>query len=251
MDPLKRSLSEGLKPEPDESILNLLKIMSHDIRSSLLSMLATLKLLNRGYYGEMNDEVARKINELLSSVTRLTGISEEYVGRTFTMNEEFESDSESLHPIQNILSPVLEELSQELKDRRIEIDRQLRSFLAKNTLLKGNKIWLKTIFRNLIRNAIKYSAKGCTIAIGFENRGSQCRVNVYNDGNPIPEPCRDRLFTKFGCIENSAERDGKDEGMGLGLYLIKKIIQRQGGEIWYEAKEHGSNFVFTLPTGDS
>ena len=38
-------------------------------------------------------------------------------------------------------------------------------------------------------------------------------------------------------------------GLGIGLYLIKRIIQRLGGAIWYEAKEHGSNFVFTLPIG--
>ena len=133
MGPFQGSISEGLKREPDESILNLLKIMSHDIRGSLLSMLATLKLLNRGYYGKMDDEAARKIKELLSSVTRLTGISEEYVGRAFAMNEEFESESESLHPIHSILNPVLEELSQELTDRRITIDSQLQSFLTNKT----------------------------------------------------------------------------------------------------------------------
>ncbi|OGP94442.1 MAG: hypothetical protein A2157_01450 [Deltaproteobacteria bacterium RBG_16_47_11] len=44
-------------------------------------------------------------------------------------------------------------------------------------------------------------------------------------------------------------RHGKEEagGTGLGLYLINKVIQKLGGEIWYEAKETGSNFVFTLP----
>jgi len=245
------SFCGGSQPELSESVLNLLEIMSHDIRSSLLSMLATLKLLNRGYYGKMEDEVAGKIKELLSGITRLTGISEEYVERTFAMKDEFESESECFHPIQDVLNPVLEELSPELKNRRIEINRTPQSSLPANTLLRGNKIWLKTIFRNLIQNAIKHSAKGSTIAIGFEQRGSQCQLNVYNDGSPIPEQWRDKLFMKFGCIGDASEKEGSDEGMGLGLYLIKKIIERQGGEIWYEAKEHGSNFVFTLPTGDS
>ena len=167
------------------------------------------------------------------------------------MEEEFESEAECLYSIQDILKPVLEELSLEIKDRRIEMDRQLQPFFTDKTFLKGNKIWLKTIFRNLIRNAIKYSEEGSTIAIGFQRRGSYCQLNFYNDGNPIPEQWRDRLFTKFGCIAEAAERNGSDEGMGLGLYLTKKIIQKQGGDIWYEAKEHGSNFVFTLPTGAS
>ena len=63
--PFQESAPEGLKPEPDENILNLLKIMSRDIRSSLLSMLGTLKLLNRGYYGKMDEEVSTKIKDLL------------------------------------------------------------------------------------------------------------------------------------------------------------------------------------------
>jgi light-regulated signal transduction histidine kinase (bacteriophytochrome) len=90
MGPFQDSASEGLKPEPDENILNLLKIMSHDIRSSLLSMLATLKLLSRGYYGKMDEEVAQKIKELLSNATRLNGIAEGCLGRTFAGNEEVE-----------------------------------------------------------------------------------------------------------------------------------------------------------------
>jgi hypothetical protein len=90
MGPLQDSASEGLKPEPDENILNLLKVMSHDIRSSLLSMLATLKLLNRGYYGKMDEGVANKIEDLLSSATRLTRIAEGCLGGTFAGNEEVE-----------------------------------------------------------------------------------------------------------------------------------------------------------------
>ena len=88
--PFQDSASEGLKPEPDENILSLLKIMSHDIRSLLLSMLATLKLLNRGYYGKMDEEVSTKIKDLLSSATRLTIILEEYLGGTFAEDENLE-----------------------------------------------------------------------------------------------------------------------------------------------------------------
>jgi light-regulated signal transduction histidine kinase (bacteriophytochrome) len=90
MGPPQDPAPEVLKPEPDENILNLLKIMSHDIRISLLSMLATLKLLNRGYYGKMDEEVANKIKDLLFSATRLTGIIDAGLGRTFAGNGEAE-----------------------------------------------------------------------------------------------------------------------------------------------------------------
>jgi len=90
MVPSQDSASEGLKTEPDENILSLVNIMSHDLRTSLFSMLATLKLLNRGYYGKMDEEVAHKIKELLSNATRLTGIAEECLGRTHAVIEDLE-----------------------------------------------------------------------------------------------------------------------------------------------------------------
>jgi light-regulated signal transduction histidine kinase (bacteriophytochrome) len=90
MGPSPDPVSERLKPESGENILNLSKIMSHDIRSSLLSMLATLKLLNRGYYGKMDEEVGHKIKDLLSSATRLTEIAEACLRGTYAGNEEVE-----------------------------------------------------------------------------------------------------------------------------------------------------------------
>ena len=118
MDRCLDSTSEALKPGADETTLNLLKIMSHDIRGPLVSMVATLKLLNRGYYGKMDEKAADKIREVLSNATRLAGMAEEYLGRAFAVNEELEIEGEPLYLIRDIVNPVLEEFSPGLKDRR-------------------------------------------------------------------------------------------------------------------------------------
>jgi K+-sensing histidine kinase KdpD len=69
---------------------------------------------------------------------------------------------------------------------------------------------------------------------------------VFNSGKPIPERWRDNLFTKVSHpVRNNGSHNA--HGMGIGLYLIKRIIQKLGGNIRYEAKKHGSNFVLTLP----
>jgi K+-sensing histidine kinase KdpD len=112
------STSEALKSGADETTLNLLKIISHDIRGPLVSMVATLKLLNRGYYGKMDEKVADKIREVLSNATRLTGMAEEYLGRAFAVDEELEIEGEPLYLIRDIVNPVLEEFSPGLKDSR-------------------------------------------------------------------------------------------------------------------------------------
>ena len=240
-------------PEGDlrlnDKILNMVKAMSHDVRGSLLSISATLKLLSRGHYGKMDDSVVRRIKELFSRTSGLIGITEEYLGRSFSVNGELDAEAESLDLMKDILIPVLKELSPELKGRHLLIDHRLHAMSNKLVPIRTNRIWLKMVFRNLLRNAIKYGAKEGMIALGFEDQGSCYRLNVYNSGKPIPEEYREKIFTKFmgnGNGENGKEGAG---GTGLGLYLIKKVIKKLGGEIWYEAKENGSNFVFTLPSG--
>ena len=231
----------------NEKILTMVKALSHDVRGSLLSISATLKLLSRGYYGKMDEAVVHRIRELFSKTSGLIGITEEYLGRSFSVNNDLNTEVESLDLMKDVLIPVLKELSSELKGRRLMIDHRLHAMSNKPISIRTNGIWLKMVFRNLLRNAVRYGHKEGTITIGFEDQGSCYRLNVYNSGKPIPEEYRERLFTKVmgsGNRENGKERA---DGTGLGLYLIHKVIQKLGGDIWYEAKENGSNFVFTLP----
>ena len=110
--------------------------------------------------------------------------------------------------------------------------------------VRGSKPWLRSVFRNLINNGIKYGGPGCSIVVDFETQGSTCRLNVYNTGQTVPEAFRSMLFLPV----RSRERSEKPRrGMGLGLSLSRDILQNYGGDIWYEAKNDGSNFVISLP----
>ena len=229
----------------NEKVLNMLKMMSHDLRGSLISISATLKLLIRGSYGKMEDTAANSLKELFSKTTGLIGTTEEFLGRSISIHDDLEKEGKELDLMQDIIHPVLEELSSELKNHPLLID---HSFTARRVSLKAGRIWLKTVFRNLLENATKYGEKECTIALGFEEQDSCCRLNVYNSGKPIPEEWRDKLFSEFMRIGDNRHADEAADGAGVGLYLIKEMIRKQGGDIWYEAKEDGSNFVFTLPS---
>jgi signal transduction histidine kinase len=236
-------------PTHNEKVQILERIISHDIRGSLVSMVATLKLLSRGYYGKMDESVANRLNELISKAIGLIGITEEYLDRTFSVSDGLDVEGEVVDIAKDIISPVLEELSGEINDHQILLDNRMEILSANKIVLKGGKVWLKSVFRNLLKKAIRYGDKGGRIVLDCENDGSYCRLNVFNSGKPIPEEWHDKLFTGFVRVGNN--NNGGTPGMGLGLYLVKKIMQEHGGEIGYEAREDGSNFVFTLPVGDS
>lgn len=242
---LNRVQQEPYAPTMEEPILNMLKIMSHDFRGSLLSIMATLKLLNRGYYGKVDETVKSTLEDLFEKVKVLTGMAEEYLGRAFSVNGDLEMDREALDLKGDVINPVLEECSSEIRDRHIQLDNRLDTISKHPISVKGSKVWLKAVFRNLLKNAVKYGDMGGSIMLGSEDYGSMCRVNVYNSGEPVPKELRSKLFSRF--THNGNNNTGRSNRMGLGLYFVQMIIRKHGGDIWYEPKEYGSNFVVVLP----
>ncbi len=234
--------SEGRVREMNDHILSMLMIMSHDLRGPLVSMAAGLKLLVRGSFGAMDESVARTLKGLLSQAVRLNGIVEDCLARAVAVEGFDGMQRESLDLREEIIDPVLEELADEIQAARITIDSRLGSIPAGAVSLHASRRWLKSVYRNLFKNAVQYGGKGCTIAFGYEDQGDRYRLNVYNTGEPVAEEHRDGLFMKFGRIGAKNAFDG----VGLGLYLVREIIRRHGGDIWYEAARTGSNFVFTI-----
>jgi two-component system CheB/CheR fusion protein len=229
----------------NKEILNMLMVVSHDLRSPLVSIVATLKLLLRGIYGQMDNSVKNTVIDLRDRIGRLLGVAEDCLGKVSAVAGEVFFKRKVIDLREDIIDPILDELSGEIEKQNIVIDNRLGAIPARQILIKADKVWLKIVFRNLFSNAIKHGGKGCVMAFGCEDCKSYYKLNVYNSGAPIPENLRDNLFTKFHRIEKGGELIS--HGMGLGLYLTKQIIQKHGGEVWYEPKEWGSNFVLTLP----
>ena len=90
-----------------EEITNVLKILSHDLRGSLVSISATLKLLNRGYYGKIDGEVGNKCRELIENVTHLIGMCEESLNRALMAKDRLSFNQELLDLRGDIVHPVL------------------------------------------------------------------------------------------------------------------------------------------------
>lgn len=225
--------------------LNLLKILYHDLRGSLVSMSATVKLLCRGYYGKVDENAQGQLQALSARIAGLTHLLEESMEKIPTPGGEVADERETLDLKEEVIDPVLAEFSPEIRERHLKVENRIDSIKASQSSFKMNKIWLKTVFRNLLKNAIQYSDLGGTIAVGLENHRSSYCLNVYNSGDPIPEGWRHKLFTKD--FHREKRNRGISNGMGLGLYLIKRIIQKHGGKITYEPTKHGSTFRVDIP----
>ncbi|MEJ2737233.1 MAG: sensor histidine kinase [Anaerolineae bacterium] len=99
---------------------------------------------------------------------------------------------------------------------------------------------------NLVSNAVKYSPDGGTVWVGGRVDGAGITVYVADQGIGIPPEEQRRIFDRFHRIETGLHR--RTEGTGLGLYLVKAIVEAHGGRVWVEsAPGRGSIFMFTLP----
>ncbi len=229
----------------NREILNILTLMSHDIRGPLNSVAAGLKLLKKGVYGTMAEGVSQEVDVLFAMVLGLIGSAEDFLARASSIDGGLDISREPLHVKNDVVDPIFQELSREIQQRSLRIENNLNTIPFDSLLIQGDPFWMRVILRNLLRNALKYTPKGGRITIGFENLCSHIKMSVFNSGTPIPEEYRSVLFTKFGRVFSKESQ--KREGMGLGLYLVKEIIQRHGGCIWYEPMDDGSSFAFILP----
>jgi PAS domain S-box-containing protein len=229
----------------NNNILKMLRIMSHDIRSPLIATSATLKLLLRGTYGKLDASVFQTVKDLSTRIEQILGLAEDCLAKAQVVDSELQIEKNEIDLRREVIEIVLAELAMQIDEKNIFVYNRLGALPTGTIAVSASKMWLKVVYRNLFSNAIKYGGYGCTIAFGFEDRGSYYRFNVYNTGIPIPEDKRSILFTKFGRVIR--EEDTVQDGIGMGLFMTKEIINQHGGDIWYEARHGGNDFIFTLP----
>ena len=128
-----------------------------------------------------------------------------------------------------------------------KLDHQLSaSGLDAEHAVMGDAQMLRQVIQNLVSNAIKYTPPGGRIGVEVTNDGAEVLCAVTDTGIGVPEEARPRLFEKFFRAENVTNVE--TEGTGLGLYIVRLIVERAHGRIWYEpADAGGSRFMIALP----
>lgn len=222
----------------ERHILRMLSIATHDMRSPLVSIASTIKLLARGRFGEVSESVKQTLNDVFNRLIKVEKILTEYLTKSSVMSSVEVGSKQTLDLREDIIDPILGEFSQEIESGEIFIDNRLGGIPGDKILVSANKNWLAIVYRNLLSNAIRYTPKGGIIAYGFEDQGKMYRLNVFNTGQSIPPEKRKCMFEMFA----------SDASSGIGLPVSRDLVRRHGGDLWFEESPGGHpNFIFTLP----
>jgi signal transduction histidine kinase len=221
-----------------------LMLIFHDIRGSMLSTAASLKLMARGTVGKLSQTAKAKLHEVTGRIENTIDLMDGFIGESLADRCPGAGGEACLDLVEDIVEPVLAELATEIKDHHITLVNRLHDHRGDKLVARGNKLWLQSVFRNLINNGVKYGGRNCTIVVDCQIEEAAPRLTVYNTGKTVPEANRSMLFSPIRSMRSPQNRR---QGLGVGLSLSRDIMQDYGGDLWYEAQRHGSTFVLSLP----
>ena len=233
MDISDRYAIEQLKQE-------FVSIVSHDLRTPLTSILASLDLLSMGSLGQLNERGTKivstarmELNRLMSLIGDLLDMARMDAGRL-----ELKMRAVALNTIIERSFAAVELIAAK-KSVSISVPETNISIVA-----DGDR--LVQVLVNILGNAVKFSANDETVRLAVEDLGDKVRVSVSDNGPGVPLKFQSTIFERFGQVRQSDARE--KGGAGLGLAIAKMIVESHHGTLGVDSVEgHGSRFWFEIP----
>lgn len=218
----------------------IVSLVSHDLRAPLTVIGGYLDLLERPLPEESRSKAVAAARR---SAERMTVLLEDLL--TATRAEEFFSPV-SLDPVS--LAEIAEDTVFSFENAS---SHRLFASAGDPGMVLGEERRLRQVLVNLVTNAIKHAPEAGTIEVGVESRDGKVIASVQDDGPGIPAAERELVFERFARLAQNGENR---PGIGLGLYIVRAIVESHGGTVHVEDRPDGltgARFVIELPERDA
>jgi PAS domain S-box-containing protein len=227
--------------EIDQAKTEFVSLASHQLRTPLSAINWYTEMLLEGDAGKLNEEQRNYLMEIYAGnqrmvdlVTSLLNVSRLELG-TFTIEPE-------PFQINDLAADAIKELHPLISTKSI----QLNTEFAKMPLINVDKKLTYIIFQNLLSNAFKYTPNGGSVLLKIQKKGIYATITIADTGMGIPKEQQPHIFEKLFRASNAKE--SVTEGTGLGLYIIKSILDHTGGKIDFSSEiGKGSTFTVKIP----
>jgi signal transduction histidine kinase len=223
--------------------LTKLSLLFHDLRGGVVSMQATLKLCRRAQ-GQLDADVDRLLEDAGQKADWLQALLEGFL-RQASLCQERGAEPDICDIREDVVAPVLDELWDDLQKHGVALENQLDFLPSHLGIVKGDKVALRSVFRNLINNAIQYGGKRCSLKIDYEYSEPFFHLQVFNS-EPVPPPKNRRTLSSSLAPEKD-NGNGGIRGLGVGLSISREILRSYGGDIRSEPQPGGTTVQVFLP----
>src|SRR6266699_2357623 len=221
---------------------DLMKMIVHDLKTPLTSVLATLEMLSDGDFGVITTQQKVAIGDVESKSEDLLALIDDILEVA-----RIEETKRTLSLAPMAPGALLAELVHEW-GHRFQQERATASVSVADDapVFTADKNLIKRVFSNLIQNAVTHSSHPVHLDLSARRAGHGVLFTVSDNGPGIPPEYHDLIFRKFGQVE--VPRTPRTRSSGLGLTFCKLVVERHRGRIWVNSAEgKGSSFYIELP----
>ncbi len=228
--------------ELDQIRNDLVRRISHELKTPLISIFSTSQHLLENYKHDLNEKTLKLISTIHKGGKRLKVLSDNLINSL-----RLEASGIKLN-LQN--QDIVRTINETIESLEIFIDERnqiIKKEIPDKLFFKIDEIWFSQVLSNLLSNAIKNTPPLGAILVKLVEERDYIDLIVSDTGVGITERERGLLFTRFGKIERyNEDLDIVSEGSGLGLYISREIIQLHDGEILVESKGRNKGSIFTI-----
>ncbi|SMG20892.1 PAS domain-containing sensor histidine kinase [Arenibacter troitsensis] len=248
-----RDITERIKTEEDlrQSAIQLkelnatkdklFSIIAHDLRSPFNNIMVLSQILKAQLSKSEDPDTQVPIDLIHSTAKNTLVLLENLLDWAKSQSGQINFKNEKIN-ISNVVNEILE-LSRSIAKTK---DISIQVHIQEDVEINSDKKILKTIIRNLMSNAIKYSRPGDKITISAVEEKDLVKIVISDSGVGMDDDTLENLFSITGNTPLPGTLNEK--GSGFGLVLCREFIEKLGGKIWVESeKEKGSDFIFTIP----
>ncbi|MDO8521238.1 MAG: PAS domain S-box protein [bacterium] len=232
----------SLRKEIDRAKTEFVSLASHQLRTPLSAIRWYSEMLLSKYVGELNDKQKQYVKEIYAGNLRMVALVNALLNVSRLDLGTFAIEPEEMS-LTEVCDSVLSELAPQLTEKNQTVE---RVFTNAPATYRGDPKLIRIIFQNFLSNSVKYTQAGGHIAVEISTNQNMLYIRVTDNGYGIPKSQHAQMFQKLFRADNVRQKD--TEGTGLGMYIVKAIVESSGGQLSFESEEnHGTTFHVLLP----
>jgi PAS domain S-box-containing protein len=225
-----------------DNMSDFLSTVSHDMRSPLTYMKGFLDMM--GMVGDLNEKQTEFVGKISGGVIQMSDMVEKILeaGKLDPVTGTYKLSREACDVVE-IVQKMMNTLTEPAARKQITVQYNIAQGIP---ILNVDKAMVTSAFTNLAENAVKYTPEGGHIQVDLDVNGGELVFRVTDDGYGISPENQAKLFSRNVRVHRREWKQVK--GSGLGLFIVKNVAQRHGGDAWVESTEgEGSTFYMTIP----